>query len=286
MYLTDLLRYALTQEGYKVQVAGSATAALAAAVTNQPDLIILDALLPDGDGFALCARFRMALHIPVIMLTARQSIEETLTGFERGADDYVTKPFTMQILMRRVQVVLRRCPPGVAPAQRASQLYRLGSGTFDAHTFELRGPQGISKLTRSEGRILQQLVLHQGQILSAEQILERVWGHETESTASVVKTHIRHIRERLHATTGAAEILTTVRGLGYTIRASQSGPTDCLHPCRQVEPAALQARDGAGSVVRAKENSEESSVSRGNNTPPLGSATSPSTERVLAAVHP
>jgi DNA-binding response OmpR family regulator len=205
-----------------VQVAGSATAALAAAVTDRPDLVLLDACLPDGDGFALCARLRTALHIPVIMLTARQSVEEVLTGFERGADDYVTKPFTMQILMRRVQVVLRRRPPGIGPADGMPPLYRLGGGTFDAHTFVMQGPQGVSKLTRSEGRILQQLLLHQGQILSAEQILERVWGHETESTASVIKTHIRHIREHLTATTGAAEGLTTVRGLGYTIPA---GPT-------------------------------------------------------------
>jgi DNA-binding response OmpR family regulator len=218
-YLTDLLRYALTQAGYVVQVASSGADALSTGLAERPDLVLLDANLPDADGFELCARFRTSWHVPVIMLTARKADEEVLAGFESGADDYVTKPFTMQVLVYRVQAVLRRTRQDRAPVQAETTLYRLPGGTFNAHTNEIAGRHGVVKVTRSEGRILHLLLSHQGQILSAEQILERVWGHETESDASVIKTHIRHLRSRIAEATGEPEVIQTMRGLGYVLRA-------------------------------------------------------------------
>src|SRR5262245_57986929 len=98
-YLTDLLRYALTRHGHTVQLAASGSSALLLALANRPDLILLDGKLPDMDGFDLCTRFRSSLRVPVIMLTARTADEEILSGFDNGADDYITKPFSMQILM-------------------------------------------------------------------------------------------------------------------------------------------------------------------------------------------
>jgi DNA-binding response OmpR family regulator len=217
-YLTDLLRYALTQAGFAVQVAGSGKDALAKVVAERPDLVLLDGNLPDADGFELCARFRTSWRVPVIILTARKADAEVVSAFESGADDYVTKPFTMQVLVYRVQAVLRRARRDHAPTYTDTTLYQLASGTFNVHTNEIAGPHGSVKLTRSEGKILHLLLSYQGQILSADQILERVWGHETESDPSVIKTHIRHIRLRIAEATGEPEVIQTMRGLGYRMR--------------------------------------------------------------------
>jgi two-component system OmpR family response regulator len=227
-YLTDLLSYALTRQGHKVQLAASGSQGLLAALADRPDLALLDGKLPDMDGFELCTRLRTSLRIPVIMLTARGADEDILSGFANGADDYVTKPFSMQILMSRVEAVLRRSRANHAPAHAVTTLHRLGSGMFNAQTNEVSGPRGKVKLTRSEARILLQLLCHQGQILSAEQLLVRVWGHETESDASVIKTHIRHIRSRLAEATGDADLIQTVRGLGYSLRQSHRAPAHDL----------------------------------------------------------
>ncbi|GAC1432162.1 MAG: two-component system response regulator MprA [Chloroflexota bacterium] len=217
-YLTDLLRYALTREGYDIAVAHGGADALRMIASDPPHLVLLDGTLPDGDGFELCTRMRAELRLPVIMLTARQADEDILLGLGNGADDYISKPFNMQILVYRVRAVLRRVAATTPLPQTAPTVYPMGTGTYDTAENALIGCSARVKLTRMEGHILSLLLAHEGQVFAAERILEHVAGFDTDSDATVIKTHIRHLRVKLAQALGAADLVQTVRGVGYICR--------------------------------------------------------------------
>ena len=216
-YLTDLLRYALLRDGHAVRVAHSAAEALKAVEVERPDVVILDVRLPDSDGFTLCAHLRSAYRIPVILVTARSSDEDVLVGFDRGADDYIGKPFNMQVLIYRLRAVLRRSRAGATQTPPASS-YRFGASVFNPQHNEIVGATGSVKLTPIESKILRLLLAHEGQVLSADSILEHVWDYDSESSSLVVKTHIRHLRLKLAEAIGDLAIIHTVARGGYTVR--------------------------------------------------------------------
>lgn len=132
IYLTDLLRYALSHDGYAVEVANTGADALRTAQADPPDVVVLDVNLPDVNGFTLCNRFRKVLHLPVIMLTARSLDTDMVTGFQQGADDYVAKPFSMQVLSYRIRAVVIRRGSAELEGGPSRTSYPLGTGTFDA----------------------------------------------------------------------------------------------------------------------------------------------------------
>lgn len=217
-YLSDLLRYALTSAGYSVQLASTGSTALHVAQHNPPDVAIVDVNLPDTDGFALCASLRHDLNIPVIMLTARHLEADVVAGFEHGADDYITKPFNMKILLARLRTALARAQGTARVSDKKKRRFRLGSAVFNAEYNQIVAGSRAIKLTRTEGSILELLVTHEGQVFTAGRLIEQARGYDSETNPAVIKTHILNLRAKIARAIGDVQVIHTVSGLGYTYR--------------------------------------------------------------------
>jgi DNA-binding response OmpR family regulator len=216
--LTDLLQYALTRAGFTVSTANSGAQAEAVIKHDPPDLILLDVNLPDTNGMELCVRLRTLWQIPVVLVTAVRGEEYEIAAFEGGADGYITKPFTMQVLVQRVSAVFRSTRASAEQRGAARTMYRLSNALFNASFNEILGNGVSSKLTPSEGKILQLLLTCEGQVLTADRIMARVMRYDTESNVNVVKTHIRNLRIKIAKVLGDVEIIRTVPGSGYTLK--------------------------------------------------------------------
>jgi DNA-binding response OmpR family regulator len=219
VYVTDLLRYALTREGYGVEIACSGREALHYAQKAQPDVVLLEASLPDADGFQLCAHFRSVLRIPVLIVSMRHSEDDIILGLAQGADDYIVKPFSMRVLMFRLQAVLRRLHAQPPVPRGAKRSYRVGHGWFDTERDELVAGAESVKLTPTQARILYLLITHEGRVLSAERMIELLWAYDSDTTGAVIKTHIRHLRAKIAGVLGEdVQVIQTIPGAGYTFR--------------------------------------------------------------------
>ena len=211
--LLDLLGDALRFAGYEIHLARSGFEALRVAADTDPALILLDVNLPDLDGFEVCQRLRHdGADVPVIFLTARDDPSDIRTGFTRGGDDYVTKPFSLEELNCRIQAVLRRTRPtdDDTGALVCSDLRM----DVDAHQV-VRGDEEV-ELSPTEFRLLRYLLLNQGRVLSKAQILDHVWQYDFDGDGSVVETYISYLRKKLDRE--EPRLIRTVRGFGYTIR--------------------------------------------------------------------
>jgi DNA-binding response OmpR family regulator len=218
-YLTDLLRYALGHDGYEVAVANTGADALRHAQADPPDVVVLDVHLPDISGFTLCTQFRKVMHLPVILLTASNLDADVITGFQHGADDYVSKPFSMQVLSYRIHAVavgMRRGAMDHGGGPTRSR-YPIGTGTFDAELHEIIGEVTI-KLTPIQGKILRVLLENEGHVVSMEQLMTKVWHYDAESDVSVVKSHVSNLRKKIATALGDREFIRTIAGLGYMCR--------------------------------------------------------------------
>jgi two-component system, OmpR family, response regulator len=206
--ITELLSTTLDLAGYRVSTAGSGQAALQAVLIERPDLVILDVMLPDMDGFTLCRRMAEQGHPPpILFLTARGSIEDMVTGLRIGGDDYVTKPFHVLELLARVHALLRRTGKG------GSQVLRSADLTLDETRFQAsRGGEAI-ELTPTEYKLLRYLMVNAGQVMTKEQILHHVWQHEFSE--GVVEKLVSRLRHKVDA--GRSPLIHTVRGFGYRI---------------------------------------------------------------------
>jgi DNA-binding response OmpR family regulator len=218
--ITDLLEYNLRQNGYHVVVACDGHEALRLARTERPDLIVLDLMLPGPDGFDVCRELRreagpMPSSVPIIMLTARDEEVDRVVGLELGADDYVTKPFSVRELMARVKAVLRRVgsTEGGAPA-----VYRIGSLEIDTPAREVRLKGALLSLTRLEFDLLETLARHAGQALSREQLLDQVWSYDYYGDARAVDSAVKRLRAKLRQ--AGYDPISTVRGVGYRLERS------------------------------------------------------------------
>lgn len=206
------LRLALREEGYLVEDAADATTALTRFGEQEPDLILLDVLLPGMDGLAFCRTIRRTSAVPVVMLTARDDSHDVVAGLEAGADDYVTKPYNVKELAARIRALLRRTQGQLADSNGARHFDRL----------EVRIDEGVVlvegepiELTKTEFRLLSELISHERKVLSRDQLLELVWGYDYYGDVRVVDAHIRRLRSKIERDASDPEFVMTVRGLGY-----------------------------------------------------------------------
>ena len=213
--IVDMLAYNLQRANYEVIIARDGQEALDKAMQEQPDLIILDLMLPRLDGLEVCRALRKERDVPIIMLTARDAEVDRVVGLELGADDYVVKPFSVRELMARVKSVLRRATPRAE--QTAVDVKQAGALTVDGARHEARWRDIELKLTALEFDLLYTMVRHAGQVLSREQLLEHVWGYDYYGDLRAVDAAIKRLRVKLRRAAPEAEVIVTVRGVGYKL---------------------------------------------------------------------
>ncbi len=213
--IVNLLAYNLKQAHYEVFVARDGEEAVRQARREQPDLIILDVMLPKLDGFDVCRALRRENDVPIIMLTAREDEIDRVVGLELGADDYVVKPFSVRELMARVKNVLRRSQPQTSSPP--ANVIHLDALSIDLTRGEATWQNSRLPLTSLELRLLHALAQHAGQILSREQLLEQVWGYDYYGDLRVVDAAIKRLRARLREVNDATDFITTARGMGYKL---------------------------------------------------------------------
>jgi len=223
--IRELVQVALQFHGCSVTTAGTGKDALRQAESDQPDLIVLDVMLPDLDGFEVCRRLRAAGNeVPVIFLTARDTSSDTVTGLALGGDDYVTKPFSVESLVARVRAVLRRASRKAvgeaAPAD--SQTLRAGDLELDESRWTVHRAGVPVELSPTEFRLLAYLMRHEGRVLTREQLLENVWGWDYAGQSQIVETYISYLRRKLDPL--GSPIIHTQRGVGYSLRLTGPAP--------------------------------------------------------------
>ena len=217
--LLETLEYNLARQGYRVITASDGVMAVERARQGQPDLILLDIMLPKMDGFEVCRTLRKEMNVPILMLTARDDEIDKVVGLEVGADDYLTKPFSMRELLARVKALLRRVrlireEMTVATASEAERMV-FGDLTLDLPRGEVRLADRPIPLKPKEYELLVFLARNRGMALSRDLILERVWGWEFAGGTRTVDVHVRWLREKIESDPAQPTRIVTVRGIGY-----------------------------------------------------------------------
>jgi DNA-binding response OmpR family regulator len=215
--IVDVLAYNLQRAGYQVVIARDGEEALAQARREQPDLVILDLMLPKLDGIEVCKALHRERDVPVIMLTARDGEIDRVVGLELGADDYVVKPFSVRELMARVKNVLRRSQPAPQPPESGQEVILAGLLRLDLARHQVWWSQVELELTALEFELLHTLARHTGQLLSREQLLTQVWGYDYYGDLRVVDAAVKRLRAKLRTAAPGVEAITTVRGVGYKL---------------------------------------------------------------------
>ena len=215
-HITEMLAMGLGLHGFSVERAASGRDALDAITALHPDLVVLDVMLPDLDGFEVARRLRQAegagIHVPIIFLTARDATRDKIEGLRLGSDDYVTKPFSIEELIERVKAVLRRAS-GAGPGERRLSYADL---VLDEDTRDVWRGDKLVQLTVTEYKLLRYLLANARRVLTREQILEHVWDYTFVGNASVLETYISYLRQKIDNVD--PPLIHTVRGVGYTLR--------------------------------------------------------------------
>ena len=217
--LLEVLKYNLVKEGYEVLTAADGVQALDAARSNKPDLIVLDIMLPKLDGFEVCRILRTEMTAPILMLTAKAGETDKVVGLELGADDYMTKPFSMREFLARVKAMLRRAEmmkTAATPAQEPiPSLIKVGEIEVDLarHTVSRSGT--LIDLSPKEFDLLGFLVKNKEQVFTRDQLLEKVWGYDYAGDTRTVDVHVRWLRQKIEYDPANPKHLLTVRGIGY-----------------------------------------------------------------------
>jgi two-component system OmpR family response regulator len=210
--ILELLSGSLRLAGFEVMTAASGMEALRTAAASRPDLVLLDVMMPDGDGFEVVRRMRSSgPDVPVIFLSARDGVRERVAGLALGGDDYVTKPFSLDEVLERIRAVLRR-------TGRAAPATRLGVGDLelDEDSHEVKRDGVLIALTPTEFRLLRFLMLNAGRVLSKGQILDHVWGHNPVGEGNVVEPCVSYLRRKVDQ--AEPRLIHTIRGVGYILR--------------------------------------------------------------------
>jgi DNA-binding response OmpR family regulator len=210
--LADVLRRGLEEQGYAVDVAGDGEDGLALAEVEPYDLIVLDVLLPRLDGFAVCERLRAAKrNVPILMLTARDALDDRVHGLDSGADDYLTKPFAFRELLARVRALLRRS------GETKSPLLRVGDIEINTISHEVRRGNQTVELTSKEYAVLEYFMRHPNRVVTRTQIAEHVWNYDFVAMSNVVDVYVGYLRHKL-VDDREPRLFHTIRGSGYQLR--------------------------------------------------------------------
>lgn len=221
--LLEVLQYNLTKEGYDVLTASDGAEGLETARSNKPDLVILDVMLPKIDGYEVCRILRKEMTMPILMLTAKIEETDRVVGLEVGADDYVTKPFSMRELMARVRAMLRRTEmmkkEAVSASGTSSSCFKIGDFEIDAARHKVSRGGAAVELSRMEFALLDFLARNQGQVFSRDHLLQKVWGYDYAGDTRTVDVHVSWLRRKIEADPAHPRHLLTVRGVGYKFEA-------------------------------------------------------------------
>ena len=209
--ILKFLRRGLAYEGYQVDTAADGQTGLSLARDNPPDLVVLDLMLPGIDGLEVCRRLRAGGPVPIMILTAKDSVNDRVLGLDMGADDYMVKPFNLDELLARLRALLRRAQPTRPQVLRFADLI-LDTGTRQAY----RGERTIS-LTAKEYDLMELLMRNPRQVLTRDMIFDRVWGYDFGGESNIIEVYIRYLRQKLEAGE-ENRLLHTVRGVGYVLR--------------------------------------------------------------------
>jgi len=215
--ILELLRFNLEKEGYQVCVAKDGQEALERVEKEQPDLLVLDVMLPGMDGLEVCRVLRLNprfQQIPIIMLTAKGEEIDTVLGLELGADDYMTKPFSPRELLARIKARLRRLN---SPDEAVAQIIR-GELRIDVTGFRVHVRGAETELTPKEFELLRVFATHPGKVYSRDELLERIWGYEYDGDTRTVDVHVRHLRLKVEKDPSNPEYIETLRGIGYRFK--------------------------------------------------------------------
>lgn len=217
--ISDIIKFNLLKEGYEVVVADDGEKALAAVFEENPDIILLDVMLPKLDGFQVCRKVREKLNTPIIMLTAKEEEVDKVLGLELGADDYITKPFGMRELIARVKANLRRVEIDQTEVEETGQ-NKIVSGNLeiDLDRYEVKKGDEIIELTLREFELLRFLATQDTQIFTREHLLKDVWGYEYFGDIRTVDVTVRRLREKIEDDSSDPKFINTKRGVGYYFR--------------------------------------------------------------------
>lgn len=222
--IVDMLVYNLQKEGYDTLEANDGEEAVRIALDKKPNLVLLDIMLPKMDGLAVCKRIRQSLDIPILMISAKDEEIDKILGLELGADDYITKPFSVRELMARVKANLRKAEitsksssETKSESKVESNIITVGDLSLDLNKFEVKVRGEIMDLTLREFEVIKYLASQPGQVVTREVLLEKVWGYEYYGDIRTVDVTVRRIREKIEKDTSNPKILITKRGVGYYI---------------------------------------------------------------------
>ncbi len=216
--ISDIIKFNLVKEGFTVITAYDGEEAVAKAKQSQPDLILLDVMLPKLDGFQVLRKIREQFATPVIMLTAKEEEVDKVLGLELGADDYITKPFGMRELIARVKANIRRAEIAPVSEDQGQAIIETGNLRIDLDRYEVKKNDEIIELTLREFELLKFLVLQDNQIFTREQLLKDVWGYEYFGDIRTVDVTVRRLREKIEDDSSNAKYVMTKRGVGYYFR--------------------------------------------------------------------
>lgn len=208
--IADFVGRGLTLKGHEVDIARDAEEALALAREHPPEVVVLDLMLPGMDGIEVCRRLRTGSDVPIIILTARDSVADKVEGLDAGADDYVTKPFAFEELLARVRAALRRKAP-------AGEVLTVGDLIIRPASREVERNGRVIVLTAREFDLLEFLARNVGQVVGKQVIFEKVWGYDDEIESDAIKVYIRYLRKKLNAP-GEQDLIRAVRNVGYMLK--------------------------------------------------------------------
>ena len=210
--VAETLRRVLTADGWNVVTAADGALGLARACGEHFDAVILDIMLPGLDGLEVCRRLRAASNVPILMLTARDTVPDRITGLDAGADDYMVKPFAFDELLARLRALFRR-----HKMENAPEVYRYADLELSPRTRQVHRGGQLIDLTAKEFDLLELFMRHAGQVLTREMIYEHIWDYDFGGESNIIEVYVRYLRTKLEAT-GKGRLIQTVRGVGYALR--------------------------------------------------------------------
>ena len=213
--ISDIIKFNLVKEGFSVETAYDGREGLEKALSVNPDLVLLDIMLPYMDGFEVCRKVREKSAVPIIMLTAKEEEVDKVLGLELGADDYITKPFGMRELIARIKSNIRRTDMTAGKEETPENVQKFGCLELDMNRYEVRKNGEALDLTLREFELLRYLAEREGRVFSREQLLTEVWGYEYYGDIRTVDVTVRRLREKLEDDSSDPKVILTKRGIGY-----------------------------------------------------------------------